>query len=453
MLAGLVLVGTVVIATPAVAADEPPRRYEQAVERMQPTAPAEQQAAQEPAAAAWIWGADDGRSYKLTKIFRGGATRALLVATCDNSMVLSLNGQKLATSGAWERPVSIDVTKNLRAGDNELAAVVANEGGPAGFSCRLVLTDPDGGTRVVQSDGSWSAQETAAGAAAGKVRVVAQAGEGPWGGVLAGKPAAAAEPFITRPGFAVERLFVVPKDELGSWVSITTDPRGRLIASDQGDKGLVRITPAPLDGSKPTIVERIPVAVSGAQGLLWAFDALYVVCNGGPGSGLYRVTDSNGDDALDTVEKLREFAGGGEHGPHNIVLSPDGTRLFVICGNHTKVPFEIKNLSEPQTMGGIRDGQRRVELPADGTSRLPANWDEDLLLTRMWDANGHAAGILAPGGYVVSCDPDGKTWDVWSAGYRNPYDMAWNADGELFVYDADMEWDFGSPWYRPTRVN
>ncbi len=23
----------------------------------------------------------------------------------------------------------------------------------------------------------------------------------------------------------------------------------------------------------------------------------------------------------------------------------------------------------------------------------------------------------------------------------------------MFVYDADMEWDFGMPWYRPTRVN
>jgi glucose/arabinose dehydrogenase len=42
---------------------------------------------------------------------------------------------------------------------------------------------------------------------------------------------------------------------------------------------------------------------------------------------------------------------------------------------------------------------------------------------------------------------------VWSAGYRNAYDFAFNADGELFVYDADMEWDFGTPWYRPTRVN
>jgi putative heme-binding domain-containing protein len=261
-------------------------------------------------------------------------------------------------------------------------------------------------------------------------------------------------PFTVPAGFVVERLFVVPRDELGSWVSLTTDPEGRLIASDQGDKGLVRISPAPLDGSGDTIVEKIPVPLTAAQGLLWAFDSLYVVCNGGPGSGLYRVTDTDGDDTLDKVDKLRAFPGGGEHGPHNIVLSPDGTRLFIVCGNHTKLPFEVKNITPPQTMGGIRtDGQRRVEVAADGSSRLPANWDEDLVLPRMWDGNGHAAGILAPGGYVVSTDPEGKTWEVWSAGYRNPYDIAFNADGELFVYDADMEWDFGTPWYRPTRVN
>jgi len=263
----------------------------------------------------------------------------------------------------------------------------------------------------------------------------------------------AGAPFSVPPGFEVERLFVVPKDELGSWVALTTDAKGRLIASDQGDKGLVRITPAPLDGSGETLVEKIPVPLSGAQGLLWAFDGLYVVCNGGPGSGLYRVTDGDADDTLDAVEKLREFQGGGEHGPHNILLAPDGKRLFIICGNHTKVPFDMKNVTEPQTMGGIRPTQRRVELPDDGSSRLPANWDEDQIIRRMWDANGHAVGILAPGGYVASTDRDGKAWEIWTAGYRNPYDFAFNADGEMFVYDADMEWDFGMPWYRPTRVN
>ena len=260
-------------------------------------------------------------------------------------------------------------------------------------------------------------------------------------------------PFALLDGFAVERLFVVPREKLGSWVSLTTDPKGRLIAGDQGNQGLVRITPAPLDGSGETLVERIPAKITGAQGLLWAFDALYVVCNGGTGSGLYRVTDSDGDDMPDSVEKLRAFPGGGEHGPHNILLSPDGKRLFIVCGNHTKIPFEVTNVTEPQTMGGVRANQRRVKLASEGTSRVPPNWDEDQIIPRMWDASGHAVGILAPGGFVVSTDPDGKAWDVWTAGYRNAYDIAFNADGELFVYDSDMEWDFGTPWYKPTRVN
>ena len=49
-----------------------------------------------------------------------------------------------------------------------------------------------------------------------------------------GKPDAFAVP----PGFQVERVFFVPKDKYGSWVSITTDDKGRLIASDQEGKGL-----------------------------------------------------------------------------------------------------------------------------------------------------------------------------------------------------------------------
>lgn len=407
----------------------------------------------EPELAPWIWGPDERSAYRLTKSFRGGAKAAVLVATCDNAMELLVNGTRVAASDAWETPVAIDVTEHLLAGDNELAAVVRNAGGVAGFSCRLVLTDPDGGVRVIPSDQSWSACDTLSPPNPVAVRVVAGAGEGPWGDVLAAPRNAGPTPFAVPAGFRVERLFRVPKDDLGSWVVLATDPQGRLIASDQGEKGLVRITPAPLDGSGETLVERIPVPISAAQGLLWAFDALYVVCNGGPGSGLYRVTDSNADDTLDTVEKLHAFEGGGEHGPHNVLLSPDGTRLFVVCGNHTQVPFAIENLTEPQTMGGIRSTQRRVELPPRAASRLPANWDEDQLIPRMWDANGHAAGILAPGGYVASTDRDGRAWELWSGGYRNAYDFAFNADGELFVYDSDMEWDFGMPWYKPTRVN
>ena len=40
-----------------------------------------------------------------------------------------------------------------------------------------------------------------------------------------------------------------------------------------------------------------------------------------------------------------------------------------------------------------------------------------------------------------------------SSGFRNSVDIAINREGELFTYDSDLEFDIGSPWYRPTRVN
>ena len=224
--------------------------------------------------------------------------------------------------------------------------------------------------------------------------------------------------------FQVELLYSVPDDQ-GSWVSLTTDPKGRLITSDQYGK-LYRITPPAISG-KAIQVETIDVEIGMAQGLCWAFDSLYVMVNG-KGSGLYRLRDTDGDDKLDEVKLLREIRGASEHGPHAVILSPDGKSLYVCGGNHTDIP-------DPET------------------SRLPRNWGEDQLLPRMWDAGGHAVGKLAPGGWVAKTDPDGKAFELIAAGFRNEYDLAFNTDGELFTYDADMEWDIGTPWYRPTRVN
>ena len=62
-------------------------------------------------------------------------------------------------------------------------------------------------------------------------------------------------------------------------------------------------------------------------------------------------------------------------------------------------------------------------------------------------------GAEAPLGHIAQIDPEGKTWEVLSTGFRNQYDAAINREGEIFTYDADMEWDMNTPWYRPTRVN
>lgn len=227
--------------------------------------------------------------------------------------------------------------------------------------------------------------------------------------------------------FEVQRVYSVPAKEQGSWVAMTCDPHGRLITSDQYGR-LYRVTPAHLSPQGDLRVEPIGLDIGSAQGLLYAFDSLYVMVNAGPKSGLYRVTDEDGDDQFDQVKLLRGLKGNGEHGPHAIVLSPDRQSLYVSCGNHTD-PTEF------------------------AWTALPATWQEDQLLPRMWDARGHARGRMAPGGWIARVSPDGAEWELVSAGFRNQYDIAFNAEGELFTYDADMEWDVGSPWYRPTRIN
>ena len=230
--------------------------------------------------------------------------------------------------------------------------------------------------------------------------------------------------------FKIELLYSVPRDKQGSWVSLCVDPQGRLITSDQ-DGGLFRITPPALNAPASDIkVEALPLDIGQAQGLLWAFDSLYVMVNTNPkkrASGLYRVTASKPGGDLDTVTLLRKLNGGGEHGPHAIVLHPDGKSLVVQHGNQAKM----------------------TEL---SSSRVPRIWGEDQLLPRMPDGRGFMVGVLAPGGCFYRVDPEGKNWELLSMGYRNPYDMAYNRAGELFTYDADMEWDINLPWYRPTRV-
>jgi glucose/arabinose dehydrogenase len=407
----------------------------------------------------WIWGADIRKKYVARKTFKGTAAKAFLRATCDNAMTVWVNGQKVATSDNWETPVEVDVSKHLTPDENVIEAEITNEGNTGGFVARLALVGRDGTKQYIVTDDSWQVAESRNAKETVAARVVAKLGDHPGGKVFLAEleTNSARDLFNLLPGFQAERLFTVPKETLGSWVNIATDHKGRLIVSDQGDKGLCRITPPAIGSKDPTKVELLDLKIdgkvlSGAQGLLYAFDSLYVVCNGGPGSGLYRCQDTDGDDQYDKIERLRAIPGGGEHGPHAVRLSPDGKSLFISCGNHTHLPFERKLNAEVQTMGGPRPEQLHATFPEGATSRLVPNWDEDLLLPRQWDAGGHAVGILAPGGWICETDPEGKNWSVYSSGYRNQFDFAFNADGEMFVYDADMEWDYGSPWYRPTRV-
>jgi len=230
----------------------------------------------------------------------------------------------------------------------------------------------------------------------------------------------------TLEGFDVELVYSVPKKEQGSWVSMCVDPQGNLIVCDQYGK-LYRVELPSVTGKKDLVITPMDIEIGGAQGLLWAFDSLYVsVNNRSFPIGIHRVTDSNGDGKLDKVTKLRDLTGGGEHGPHAILKHPDGKHLVITCGN-------------------------QVEPTEYSSSVVPQVYDEDQILPRVY-GRGFMRNKMAPGGYFAKIDPDGKNWELMAVGFRNQYDAAYNRDGELFTYDADMEWDVNTPWYRPTRI-
>lgn len=224
-------------------------------------------------------------------------------------------------------------------------------------------------------------------------------------------------------GFLLERVFEVPQ-EAGSWVALTSMGEGKLAAADQYG-GVYQILI-----EEPSVeIKKLDVGVEGIHGLLWFDGSLFVSVNEleKEKRGVYRVTDRDGDGVFEQQDFFQPMETGGEHGIHALVPSPDEEWVYLVSGNYNK----------------FSDWDR---------SWVPENWGEDQLLPRNADGRGHARGIEAPAGKVIRFKPDGTQWELVSIGFRNPYDGAFNEAGEFFVYDADMEWDFGMPWYRPTRL-
>lgn len=228
------------------------------------------------------------------------------------------------------------------------------------------------------------------------------------------------------PDFKVEHVLRADPKVHGSWINLGKDLKGRLLLCGQRNQPVTRLT---LKDGQIAKEEQLKLPVSEIMGLLDTPDGLYLNGAGKDKAGknvygLFRARDSGDGE----IECLREWGGGsGEHGAHGIVLGPD-QKLYIVNGNFVAVPNDL--------------------LP----SSPHRNYADDRILPRAEDGNGFGAGRKPPGGYIVRVDKDGKNAELVASGQRNTYDIAFNADGELFGWDSDMEWDWGTPWYRPVRV-
>ena len=374
----------------------------------------------------WIWSQPEARDEERCVLARNFQVerlpeRARLLIACDNHYTARLNGAVVGQGDDWQRPGEHDARDALKVGDNLLEVECQNDGGPAALAVQLAFSSGADEITALSSDATWWSDQDGSRSLAHSLGACSDASL-PWAGVFP-PVAPLPPPALTVPlGFEAREVCSSEPGE-GSWITLAFDQQGRILAARE-EGGLVRITLHP-DGVGKEVLELFP---GPAQGLLAAHGGLYVnVSSSDPeAGGLFFFPDADGDGQYESSEHILKTLSDGEHGAHAVVLGPDGA-LYLMEGNMCSLPDELSPRSPHR------------------------NYAEDLLLERAFDPNGHALGILAPGASVLRLDAEHNV-ELIASGQRNPYDLAFNKDGELFTWDADMEWDIGLPWYRPTRI-
>ncbi|MFM8468922.1 MAG: hypothetical protein ACKODH_02965 [Limisphaerales bacterium] len=360
--------------------------------------------------------------------------KSVLLGACEGRMEAFLNGARVGEISGATNPTGFDVTGQLKPGNNILSLRAVNPGGPAKVAVLLELNADLARQQWVISDTNWSASvtETALAPARSLGRVDTDAKANPfapdkmvdaynsWTLARAGTAATDPATYTLLPGFKAELVRSALPEE-GSWIALAFDPQGRLTLARE-KKGLLRLS---LDSAGVSKVEVINDTLLECRGLLYAHGALYANANNS--KTLVRLRDTKGTGQFDELTELLKTDGGVGHGRNHLKLGPDGW-LWIAHGNNVHLP---KNLS---------------------TNSPLKNFAHDRLIPCPWDAGMFDGDVVLPAGHILRMKPDGSEVQLWAGGLRNPLDIAFNEHGDLFTFDADMEWDVGCPWYMPNRV-
>jgi putative membrane-bound dehydrogenase-like protein len=184
--------------------------------------------------------------------------------------------------------------------------------------------------------------------------------------------------------------------------SMTLDPQGRVVVAGRDYVKTLHDDDGDGRAERATLYSAVPK--SGAHGMLFVGNDL--LATGDDSLMLQRDADADGqaDGEPEVWARLRHP----EHGANGLVRGPDGW-IYLICGN-------------------------------------------DAGVTETLAATPHSPVKMPQSGAVVRFSPDGKQSEIVAHGFRNPYDLDFNAAGQLFTVDADGERDHHLPWYAPTRL-
>ena len=397
--------------------------------------------------AEWIWSpvhAKENVPVGATVYFRKTLTvrnpeQASISIAADDTYELFVNGRRIAEGESTRKMGEHDLSRHIVRGTNLVAVKVTNTtGNTAALAARITVKEKAGNWVAYSTDETWRTSDATLplwnttlynDRGWKEAQVFGQLGNtAPWDRRedVPSEDVHRSERFQIASDFVVERV-PLKGEEIGSLIAMTFNEFGNIIASREGGPLLLLH-----DTDNDQTVDTVRVycdKVTSCQGILALNGDVFVTGDGPDGLALYRLSDKDKDGKLEDVRTLLRFdCEVAEHGPHAIVLGPDGL-LYVLLGNHAKLAGEY-----------------------DAGSPHKDAYDTELLTPKYEDPGGHAAGIKAPGGTIIRTDVEGSSVQLVAGGLRNPYDFCFNREGEMFVHDADMESDEGMTWYRPTRL-
>ena len=200
------------------------------------------------------------------------------------------------------------------------------------------------------------------------------------------------------------RVQLYAGDELAHDIhSLTLDSRGRVTVSGPGYIRILEDTNG--DGEADRALPFSDLPATGSQGMY--FHGTSLLCAGDEGLLIFR--DENGDGRADgRPQTFLKIAAGGEHHVHSIQRGPDGW-WYVMAGNFSGV-----------TGAYATSPTSPIRAPVSGT--------------------------------LLRLTPELRGGEIVADGFRNAYDFAFSAVGDLFTWDSDDERDISLPWYLPTQV-
>jgi len=395
--------------------------------------------------AGWIWSPEHTRSavpegacYFRKTFTAEDPVRVQATIAADDEYELYVNGQAVGRGESCRELDEYNITDQTVSGSNCIAVKVTNRrGSTAALVVRVFVREREGGWETYSTDETWRTHldppatwnRTGYNDGAWKpAQVFGVLGDtAPWDREenVTSEETHHNERFHIARDFEVQR--VVDAQTTGSLLAMAFNEFGHVILSREGE-GLLLV----VDTDDDDVVDDVRVCcdqVQNVQGILPLNGDVYVTAVGPQGNGLYCLSDKNRDGKLETVRLLFNFEGDmGEQTAHGLVLGPDGW-IYIILGVYTSPLKEY-----------------------DGASPHRNYYEGDLVGPRYEDPGGHGTGRKAPAGAVIRTDLQGEVVELVAGGLRNVYDLAFNAEGELFIHDSDTESDIGTTWYRPTRL-